>query len=516
MNNFLRNHKVYLTPVSPIHIGCGEDFEPTNYIMDNNVLYYFDPANLDLSKSEKKELENKFSANVKYADLLWVQSFFLKQKSKAIEMSRYFTNIPNNIQENWKSKLGKVVHKEKEGKDIIAELKIERTAYTSYQNEAYIPASSLKGAFATSILNKKHELAGNPRTNKNDHKDLLERYIGDTKYSLLHYVRFGDFMPSYTTNTKVYYAKNLKKKPKSIEKKFEGISTLRECIIAGQYRALVSELVLQNDEKDNKLMSVKQIISYLNEYYIPIFEEELKYLGENGLSNKAFLVELRKLLSGNVALIRLGKSGADSKIYRGKNLAKIKINKGKGNSEICDRSTTYWLGAEQSKQTTNFLPFGWALLEFDVTEDNKDLQEWCEKYQESVIDKHRILEDKKQKEQERLNELKLKREKEEAEAQEIKREQERILSLSENKQLVEQFIARHQTAEIKSHTDSPVFKEAKDMLAKAFNESWADDEKIYLVEKLNLESGILKDRVHINSDKAKKEFKKLLNKLIPN
>ncbi|AEC18299.1 hypothetical protein UMN179_02286 [Gallibacterium anatis UMN179] len=30
---FMQTYQIYLTPLSPIHIGCGEDFEPTNYVI---------------------------------------------------------------------------------------------------------------------------------------------------------------------------------------------------------------------------------------------------------------------------------------------------------------------------------------------------------------------------------------------------------------------------------------------------------------------------------------------------
>ena len=52
MKEFMQTHKVYLTPISPIHIGCGEDFEPTNYVIDANVLYHFEPSQLNLSDAQ--------------------------------------------------------------------------------------------------------------------------------------------------------------------------------------------------------------------------------------------------------------------------------------------------------------------------------------------------------------------------------------------------------------------------------------------------------------------------------
>ena len=34
MPAFLNRHTLHLTPLSPIHLGTGEDYEPTNYIID--------------------------------------------------------------------------------------------------------------------------------------------------------------------------------------------------------------------------------------------------------------------------------------------------------------------------------------------------------------------------------------------------------------------------------------------------------------------------------------------------
>ena len=72
MNTFLKTYRLALTPLSPIHIGCGDDFEPTNYVIDDGVLYGFDPSRAvlnDLQTSKLTEAANK-------ASLLAVQRFF--------------------------------------------------------------------------------------------------------------------------------------------------------------------------------------------------------------------------------------------------------------------------------------------------------------------------------------------------------------------------------------------------------------------------------------------------------
>ncbi|MEO6322556.1 MAG: hypothetical protein ABIR56_17910, partial [Polaromonas sp.] len=64
MNQFLKTYRLALTPLSPIHIGCGEDFEPTNYVIDEGVLYGFDPSRAvltDVQKSKLMEAANKAS-----------------------------------------------------------------------------------------------------------------------------------------------------------------------------------------------------------------------------------------------------------------------------------------------------------------------------------------------------------------------------------------------------------------------------------------------------------------------
>ena len=76
MNTFLKTYRLALTPLSPIHIGCGEDFEPTNYVIDDGVLYGFDPSRAVLEPRQRDEL-SKFGLN---ADLLGIQQFFRDNK----------------------------------------------------------------------------------------------------------------------------------------------------------------------------------------------------------------------------------------------------------------------------------------------------------------------------------------------------------------------------------------------------------------------------------------------------
>ena len=50
--------RIAITPLSPLHIGCGEDYEPTRYVVDQDkrLLYSFNPESVRLSKTLHSEL----------------------------------------------------------------------------------------------------------------------------------------------------------------------------------------------------------------------------------------------------------------------------------------------------------------------------------------------------------------------------------------------------------------------------------------------------------------------------
>ena len=41
---FLESCRLLISTLSPVHIGCGEDYDPTNYVIENHTLYEFEPG----------------------------------------------------------------------------------------------------------------------------------------------------------------------------------------------------------------------------------------------------------------------------------------------------------------------------------------------------------------------------------------------------------------------------------------------------------------------------------------
>ena len=40
--NPIASYRMHITPLSPIHVGTGESYEPTNYVIEDGVLHEFD------------------------------------------------------------------------------------------------------------------------------------------------------------------------------------------------------------------------------------------------------------------------------------------------------------------------------------------------------------------------------------------------------------------------------------------------------------------------------------------
>ncbi len=514
MSNFMQNHRVFLTPLSPIHIGCGEDFEPTNYIIDGQVLYHFDPSQLCLLPEQKEQL--LFLA--KNMNLLKIQQFFAKNKAQAIYCADYFANISTGLLNEWQEKIGKLTQKDDK---VHNNFFIERTSFLPYRNAPYIPASSFKGALATTILNAKHQAKNSPKVEKRDHKNLLKAYIGDFQTSLLKQVKFGDFIPhlseTHSAQTQIYYAVNFKKKTNEKGNAGKGLTTRRECIMAGQYRQFISDVsFVDYASKDRNVPmapTIQQCFAYLNQYHQPIFGKECDLLVSLGLLNRKWVSNIRALLAdSSVALVRLGKNGSASKVYQG--VAQISVNK-----KIQNEASTLWLAGESDKQQSELLPFGWALIELDNGVENPTLKQWCENQIKAVyFDKIQYLRDRET----RINEFKLAQQQSEQAIMKKQldtqakqeAEQARKASLTEKQAMIETIVEKLQSAEVKPHTVSDVYQEAKNLINQAINENWSAEDKHHLAAIFALDAPLISQKVLINSDKAKKEYKKLLNRLV--
>jgi len=412
MNPFLKTYRLALTPLSPIHIGCGEDFEPTNYVIDEDdtfgpVLYGFDPSRAVLSDAQKVKLADAGNR----ASLLGIQRFFKENANTFKTQADVLIPVSHGVAEKYQRDIGRAVNIQSNNDQVFNKFFIERCSYTGQQSLPYIPGSSFKGAIRTAWLD---ELNGQRQPSdvqfsvKGEAKStnaMEKRLLGDFQTSLLRLLKVADLMPAPDGDParRVLYAVNLKKrevKKDGMEVQPKGIAARKECILHGQYRAFVAHAVLQSldphtDPKTTpapelRLQDLRPIARQSNAYHQTRLQRELAVLDGRGMLNPAWKHSLEQLLAGDLGkkltrgdafLIRLGRyGGAESKTLSGEGVAHIKIMGAKGQPPTFESNTkTVWLAAENEHDQKHLLPFGWAVVEIDPQEgDLPQLKAWCD------------------------------------------------------------------------------------------------------------------------------------------
>ena len=401
---FLNHAKLYLTPLSPIHIGCGEDFDPTNYVIEKGVLYGFDPSLAELPEA----LRTRLTQLGEGANLLGIQGFFREHRQHFIPHAHVLMPVAAGLADDYEKQVGRVANREANGNRVFNQLSIERASHTG--NQPYIPGSSFKGALRTSILDRLND--GKPprfdekgnRANTWDSAKIEKRLLpGDFDSSPLRLLKAADFMPSRELERQVLYAVN-RKKDRIIDKKTgqerqpRGIAARKECIVQGQYRALFSDVVLLDLEGKGRVntapvQNLHSIAKATHQYHATRLRAELDVLERRSMVNPAWKQAMEALLtgelkerfaSGHAFLVRLGRyGGAESKTLSGESVAQIKIMEGKGPDgkpkfSFHSGTKTVWLAAQTANDQKALIPFGWALVEIDPKNDLQQLKTWCE------------------------------------------------------------------------------------------------------------------------------------------
>ena len=407
MNTFLKTYRLALTPLSPIHIGCGEDFEPTNYVIEQdaaygNVLYGFDPSRAvlnDLQKSKLMDAANK-------ASLQAIQRFFKDNAKDFKPHADVLISVSSGVAQTYEQRVGRAANIEASGNSIFNQLFIERTSYTGQSRQPYIPGSSFKGAIRTAIVDDLNQGQRPPEDCKKSSEQLEKRLFGGGEFqtSPMRLVKIADLMPAPGTEPTrhVMYAVNLKKvrvlDKDGREREPKGIAARKECILHGQFRAFVADAVVPSldPHKDSKSTpavelrptDLRHIAKQSNTYNQTRLSDELKVLDTRGFVNPDWKRSIEKLLegelksklaSGNAFLIRLGRyGGAGSKTLTGDGVAQIRIMQGRGQPAVIQSSTkTVWLASERENDQRHLLPFGWAIVEIDPQGDLPELKAWC-------------------------------------------------------------------------------------------------------------------------------------------
>lgn len=473
----ITSQAISLTPLSPLHIGCGEDYEPTNYVIHQNVLYSFDPAVVPLDAALRKEL----LAAVRSGNIPSVVKFFQRNAETFRVFAENALPVCGQCVKTYR-----LMAEKGEGRN---QNKIARTTYyaTNEGNAYYLPGSALKGVIHTALLNRVN--AGAPRDIKDD---LDKKILGGTfSNSPMRFLKVVDFRPTSLIPSRIIIANRCYKRDGVPLNKKGDLRAPFEILERGAVRPFQGSFALTPPNGEQRAShvygSVEEIFRDLNAYYAPILKKEIENyacVSEGRAWSSSFSQLLQKLSEdirqNRIAVIRVGKNvGAESIVLQG-GIASIFKEKGK------TAATTEWRVMDGNET----LPFGWCLLERSDDPVREAVKSFCARQPKTpVIDlaelfeqRKALLEEARRNEAEeaalRAEEAKKRRLAEEAaRADEIRRSQ-----LSPEKLLLEDMVKKLKTASGDVKPGSELYNEAWNFLQTAL--SWSVDLQIEVAHEL--------------------------------
>ena len=365
----MKRHYIKVTALSPLHIGSGEDYEPTNFIIEDGKLYEFDETAFyhHLTPAEKGQFNAVVSQN--RDDMLFsVHAFVKKHSTTAKKVAKNSVDVSQGIARDYESKIGRAVQLEGRGRSntqrVFNQFQIMRTQHLRNLNMPYIPGSSLKGAVSTGFQEALF---------KNKHEKWTKWFdeLRNPTLSPMKNLLFSDLQP-VEGSSRIGYAVNKER----FEDDTEGPSTKLETIQKGStFVGMVSF-----KEMEPKLpYTLEDLAQECNAHYKPIFdsmfssqEKIVKYLDKTFTNKDLSLGKTR-------FLVRIGRhSGARAVTIDGHRSIRVKVSGGGKNRkpnvwENLDEETTTWLFAEEESQLHGLIPFGWVVCEIIDEQIYRDL-----------------------------------------------------------------------------------------------------------------------------------------------
>ncbi len=343
----VKQYRIELTPITPVHIGTGEPLNPTNYVIlkEKNtdstfyMLYKINiPALYDLlNPKEKENLLTLLDNNNLSA--LWRTLKELSEKYKS--NYKAFINygiVEDNVYQEYNEQISKTTPSSK--------LEIWPTIRDS-SAIPYIPGSSLKGAIRTAYLNAKYpakeqDLLKLWNENITNVKGFIQRQaerkvesiiLGNYSINKKRFVKpdifsdpfkslqISDLKPTPNSDPTTTVAKcHIKHIQKS-----EMVSTFTDVILPAWIfeddldctfttNVLIKQHFQESCRRSHKtieLFDINDIFKTLREFYIPRLEQEIdKYYRAKKWASEDCITKLINninSLAGNEAIIRIGR-----------------------------------------------------------------------------------------------------------------------------------------------------------------------------------------------------------------
>ncbi|MCC6134112.1 MAG: RAMP superfamily CRISPR-associated protein [Candidatus Contendobacter sp.] len=405
---FLETSQLLISTLSPVHVGCGEDYDPTRYVIENDTLYEFEPgaALAVFTAQDREQLLKIVNSSATDRMLQQVQAFFYQHRQKLIPIASRRVPVGPKMVAFYQKRVGKTVQVEGDGAQLLNRLEIERTFFNPVNGVPVLPGSSLKGAIRTALLdgvNGGRPLAGQERSLALQQRLFRYDRFEQDPLRLIHLMD-AVFMDEVGVGSELRFAVNRRRKaPKPGDSSTKSqaeqrdLYQLLECVPAARYRVFAGQLTVQqvdqfNDDQRLPALPLRwntpQIATACNRFYRPQLEAEIQQMQERSYLDSHWAVLMEQLLKGSMGqrldknqafLVRVGRhSGAESVTLNGVRSIKILLGKDSATGKMCSENratgTSWWLAAGDIQAKTGMLPFGWLLVEWHPV--NQAVSDW--------------------------------------------------------------------------------------------------------------------------------------------
>lgn len=384
MSRFLERRPLCLTPLSPIHVGSGDELDWTSAVLDDDRLAPFDPLAVQLQRNALDALDRAASVEDAGRAILQLQQVFRQNRGAFVAAARGAPLLlPPAIAQEFGDKIGRNVQEASPRNSIANQLSIARMITSPATGRPLIPGSSVKGMLRTAEVARLDDYRGPPGQprDRDDGADIDRRFAGQFQDSPFSKLSLSDLTPTDAQRSIVVVARNVRRKPKASDPGSKGVTVRVEAampFVAGGFRGDVRILGPRGARDEVPSFDVGSLLATTHDFHrglFAFFRREIEQ-DRDRAHMKDWLESVTALAAGVVegraALVRIGKfCSAESKTVAHRC---VRIPQAKtGNSHVL-HPYTIWLA--DPGRPSRPLPFGWALLEL-AEEPGAAVSEFC-------------------------------------------------------------------------------------------------------------------------------------------
>ncbi len=383
---FMQTRQITISTLSPVHIGCGMDYEPTNYVMDGDCLYPFHWID-----------EAVFATEEQLGNLLR-QAGSIQGLWNIFHSEAHLNTMKSLAGRFLPMKTGIKKQQDQRIQNMRFPLIIERTAFDPLSDLPILPGTGLKGAIRTALLEhlaREKNFPGAANASKNG--QVQESLMGGSFASdPLRLLKVSDAMlvEDCIEPTRILSKQSRHRKDNSVTSVGDATQNFPECVEPFLADAFRSELTIMENrntwleagqKRQVRNISFDQIVLACNAFYPERLQAHREML--QTMECGAWYDQIMPLVSQAIRekrgfLLRIGKyAGADYLALKQYRRIRTKYEKN-------PTAQTLPISINRCHDGQSAYPFGWIFVEVDQGENGtaSPLQAGLRKLREQYTD----------------------------------------------------------------------------------------------------------------------------------